>query len=513
MKINSNPLFEQIWRSCGIFSNLMPLIELRNYILAMFFLKYISEIWEEQYQRYQKEYEGNEERIRRRLERERFVLPPIKNGFTNFKTLFENKEHPQLGELINDFFNQIESSNKKLDGIFRDIDFNHERNWGGHKDKNRHLIQLIDIWHAITLNPTNQENKILIADTFILLWEKFSLDQLKEMGHSITPYQLSKLVARLSYVQAGHKIFDPAIGMGGLVIKVIHTLNDQAENKNFFIYGQDINKDMIRFCKLNLLMNDIDQARIEVGNILEQPNFVEDHQLMKFHTIVSHPPFAVSWRRDLQFKDDYHRFYRGLPPANNADWAFISQMIESAIHFEGRIVTIVSLGALFRGSVEKMIRESVIKENLVDVVITLPEKLFQSMFFQVAILILDKKRQKGGVREMCQDILFIDASRKFIKGKNQNYITDEYINEIENACLYRKDIDQFAKVIPVQEVLENESNLSVSRYVNVTQIEEKIESRDVLEAQINQLESELRLVQDDISQKVMELHHYFDQKK
>jgi type I restriction enzyme M protein len=266
-----------------------------------------------------------------------------------------------------------------------------------------------------------------------------------------------------------------------------------------------------------MLFNGIDSAKIEWCDTLTRPALVENDELMKFHTIIGNPPFSIkNWRPKEYLEDPYHRFHRGLPPASNADWAFISHMVEIALDFEGRVCVIVPLGVLFRGGIEQKIRKTLIKENLIDAVIALPEKLFLTSSIPIAVLILDKSRQKGGLNGLRNDIMFINASQKFISGKNQNYLSDEHIEEIMKTYLVRKDIERFAKSVLINDVLDldlNDANLNVSRYVDTSEEDDDWMNIDDLQKEIALLDNELNDIRLSIQNTISELSIYQDQIK
>ena len=152
---------------------------------------------------------------------------------------------------------------------------------------------------------------------------------------------------------------------------------------------------------------------------------------MKFNCVVANPPFSLDkWGAENAESDQFNRFWRGVPPKSKGDWAFISHMIEVAIEKAGRVAVVVPHGVLFRGASEGRIRRKLVEENLLDAVIGLPGNLFPTTNIPVAILVFDRAREKGGARESCKDVVFIDASREYTSGKNQNTLSDEHLAKI-----------------------------------------------------------------------------------
>jgi type I restriction enzyme M protein len=196
--------------------------------------------------------------------------------------------------------------------------------------------------------------------------------------------------------------------------------------------------------------------------------------------------------------DPYNRFWRGLPPATKGDYAFVSHMVETAKTKEGKVAVIVPHGVLFRGASEGRIRESLLKENIVDAVIGLPAGLFQTTGIPVAIVILDRSRELGGKNEKRKDVLFIEASKAFKPGKAMNTMEEEHIQKILNAYEKRKDIPKFCRAVKPEELKENDYNLNITRYVDTFEEEEEIDIEAnlkelaVVDAELAQLESEMK---------------------
>jgi len=232
---------------------------------------------------------------------------------------------------------------------------------------------------------------------------------------------------------------------------------------------------------------------------------VENDKLMKFNVVVANPPFSLDkWGADAAENDRFKRFWRGIPPKSKGDWAFISHMVEVAIEKEGRVAVVVPHGVLFRGGSEGRIRRAMIEENLLDTVVGLPANLFPTTSIPVAILVFDRTREKGGVNEGRKDILFIDASRDFMPGKNQNTLTPEHIEKIVTTYQKREKIEKYAHVAGIDEIKENNFNLNIPRYVDTFEEEEEIDI-DAIQREIDQLEKELIEVRVKMASKLKEI--------
>ncbi len=226
---------------------------------------------------------------------------------------------------------------------------------------------------------------------------------------------------------------------------------------------------------------------------------------MKFNMVVANPPFSLDkWGQDEAENDRFNRFWRGIPPKSKGDYAFISHMIEAALEKEGRVAVVAPHGVLFRGGAEGRIRRRLIEDNLLDAVIGLPANLFPTTGIPVAILVFDRSREKGGTNEKRRDVVFIDASREYESGKNQNTLAEGHIEKIVATYEARKDVDKYAHVASFEEIQENDFNLNIPRYVDTFEEEEEIDI-DAVQREIDQLEKELAEVRAKMAQKLAEI--------
>jgi type I restriction enzyme M protein len=502
-KIKQDEINSILWAACDTFRGVIDPSEYKNYILVFLFLKYISDIWKNHYEEYQKQYGDDDERIQRKMERERFVLP---KG-TSFYDLYEQRNADNIGELINIALEAIEEhpANKaKLDGVFRNIDFNSEAKLGTVKNRNIRIKNLIENFYnsKLELSPKKLD-KHIIGNAYIYLIEKFASMAGKKGGEFFTPAQISKLVAKLAQPKPGDRICDPACGSGSLLVEVAK----QVGNNNYSIFGQEVNTNICTLARINTFVHENDAARIECCDTLNCPALVEFNKLIKFNVVVSHPPFSLNkWGAENAEKDTYNRYWRGVPPDTRADYAFITHMIEIAQPKKGRVVVVAPHGVLFRGSSEARIRQKLIEDNLLDAVIGLPPNLFFSTSIPVAILVFDRSREKAGVNENHQNVIFIDASNDFQSGKNQNALLDKHLEKIVQVYRERKDVPKYAHVASLEEIKENDFNLNIPRYVDTFEEEEEI---DILAVQqeIEQLEAELAEVRGKMRKYLKELGH------
>jgi type I restriction enzyme M protein len=232
---------------------------------------------------------------------------------------------------------------------------------------------------------------------------------------------------------------------------------------------------------------------------------VEHDRLMKFDVVVANPPFSLDkWGAEDAEHDRFNRFWRGVPPKSKGDYAFISHMIESANENEGRVAVVIPHGVLFRGGAEKRIRQKLIEDNLLDAVIGLPGNLFPTTSIPVAILVFDRSREKGGANQDRKDVVFIDASRAFQSGKNQNTLLEEHVAKIVSTCEKREEIEKYSHVAAFEEIAENDFNLNIPRYVDTFEEEEEIDI-DAVQREIDRLEAELVEVRAKMAEKLKEI--------
>lgn len=489
-KVNQAEINRLLWSACDTFRGVVDPSEYKNYILVMLFVKYISDVWRDRYEQYQQEFGDNPERIKRKMARERFVLP---DG-ASFYDLYEQRDADNIGELINIALEKIEEhkqNKKKLDGVFRNIDFNSEANLGQTRDRNRRLQTLLNDFNKpeLDLRPSRVSEDI-IGNGYIYLIERFATDAGKKAGEFFTPAQVSKLVAKLAQPKPGDRICDPACGSGSLLIKVA----EEIEGDNYSLYGQEVNGGTWALARMNMFLHNKDVADIRWGDTLNDPALVELDSLMKFNVVVANPPFSLKkWGAESAMHDPYKRFWRGVPPKTKGDYAFITHMIESALPREGRVAVVAPHGVLFRASSEGKIRRALIEENLLDAVIGLPSGLFPSTGIPVAILVFDRSRETKGANEDCRDVMFIDASGEFQSSKAHNLLLDEHVERIVSTYEAREDVEKYAYVATFEEIEENDFNLNIPRYVDTFEEEEEIDIAAVQE-EIEGLEEELAKV-------------------
>lgn len=484
-QITQQQINQTAWAACDTFRGVVDAGQYKDYILVMLFLKYISDLWNDHLVNYRKQYGEDEARIRRRLERERFILP---EG-ASFYDLHGQRNEANIGELINVALERIEDANRaKLEGVFRNIDFNSESNLGRPKDRNRRLKNMLEDFAkpAMDLSPS-RVNEDIIGECYIYLISRFASDAGKKAGEFYTPSAVSGLLAKLAAPKPGDTICDPACGSGSLLIQA----SQEVGSENFALYGQEVNGATWALARMNMFLHARDAARIEWCDTLNSPALVEGDHLQKFDVVVANPPFSLDkWGAEDAAGDQFKRYWRGVPPKSKGDYAFITHMIEIAKRQTGRVAVIVPHGVLFRAGAEGRIRQALIEENLLDAVVGLPANLFTTTGIPVAILIFDRSREEGGANEDRRDVLFIDASREFTPGKTMNMLDDAHVTKILETYQHRTEVAKYSHSASPEEIIENGYNLNIPRYVDTFEPEDEIDVAAV-QKDIVRIEAEL----------------------
>ena len=493
-QINQDTVNKALWSACDVFRGTVSADTYKDYILTMLFLKYISDVWQDHYDNYKNEYGDEPELIEEMMKNERFVLPRE----SNFYTLHERRFEPGNGERIDMALHALEEANgtKLKDvgkSVFQDISFNTDK-LGEEKQKNTILKDLLEVFAVpeLDLKPSRVGLLDVIGNGYEFLIKNFAASGGQKAGEFYTPPEVSDLIAELLDPQKGDSICDPACGSGSLLMKCGRKVVANHDSKEYALYGQEAIGSTWSLAKMNMFLHGEDNHKIEWGDTIRNPKLLDKNgDLMLFDIVTANPPFSLDkWGYEQAENDKFDRFRRGLPPKTKGDYAFISHMIETLKPVTGRMGVVVPHGVLFRGSSEGKIREKLINENLLDAVIGLPEKLFYGTGIPAAILIFKKQKSDDSV-------LFIDASREFKSGKNQNNLSEENIAKIIATYRTRESIDKYAYLATLQEIKDNDYNLNIPRYVDTFEEEEEIDlvvvraEREQLKTQLAELEVQM----------------------
>ncbi|WP_347474192.1 type I restriction-modification system subunit M [Acinetobacter thermotolerans] len=493
-QINQDTVNKALWSACDVFRGTVSADTYKDYILTMLFLKYISDVWQDHYDNYKNEYGDEPELIEEMMKNERFVLPRE----SNFYTLLERRFEPGNGERIDMALHALEEANgtKLKDvgkSVFQDISFNTDK-LGEEKQKNTILKDLLEVFAVpeLDLKPSRVGSLDVIGNGYEFLIKNFAASGGQKAGEFYTPPEVSDLIAELLDPQKGDSICDPACGSGSLLMKCGRKVVANHNSKEYALYGQEAIGSTWSLAKMNMFLHGEDNHKIEWGDTIRNPKLLDKNgDLMLFDIVTANPPFSLDkWGYEQAENDKFDRFRRGLPPKTKGDYAFISHMIETLKPVTGRMGVVVPHGVLFRGSSEGKIREKLINENLLDAVIGLPEKLFYGTGIPAAILIFKKQKSDDSV-------LFIDASREFKSGKNQNNLTEDNIAKIVETYRARESVDKYAYLATLQEIKDNDYNLNIPRYVDTFEEEAEIDlvavraEREQLKTQLTELEVQM----------------------
>ncbi|HEX7047672.1 MAG TPA: type I restriction-modification system subunit M [Gammaproteobacteria bacterium] len=483
--VRQDAINKALWSVCDTFRGTISADTYKDFILTMLFLKYISDVWQDHYDDYKKKHGDEPELIDALMKTERFVIP---EG-SSFYDLYARRHEPHNGDRIDTALHAIEEANgSKLHSpgksVFQDIIFNTHK-LGDEKQKNGILRHVLEDFAKPELNlkPSRVGKLDVIGNAYEYLIGRFAAQSGQKAGEYYTPPEVSELLAELLDPKPGESICDPACGSGSLLMKCGRKVREHFNNdKTYKLYGQEAIGDTWALAKMNFFLHSEDNHKVEWGDTLRSPQLIDDKgNLMLFDIVTANPPFSLDkWGHDDAEHDPYGRFARGIPPKTKGDYAFILHMIETMNPKTGRMGVVVPHGVLFRGSAEGRIRQKLIEENLLDAVIGLPEKLFYGTGIPAAILVFRRNRNT-------ENVVFIDASREFEAGKNQNKLSDENIRNI--VAVYQKALkahtlkgtegkvlkDKYAYLATKHEIAANDFNLNIPRYVDTFEEEEEID--------------------------------------
>lgn len=466
--------------------------DFKSYVLSTMFYRFISEnitsyINNGEWRAGNKDFDyaalsdADAEEARAELIEEKgfFILP---------SELFENvrkRAHADenLNETLESVFKNIENSAKGAEsegnfaGLFEDFDVNSNKLGATVAKRNEKLRNLLDKVAEMNLGDYKDNTIDAFGDAYEYLMSMYASNAGKSGGEFYTPQEVSELLTRLatSGKKQVNKVYDPACGSGSLLLKAAKVLGRENVRQGFF--GQEINITTYNLCRINMFLHDIGYDKFDIAceDTLVSPKHWDDEP---FEVIVSNPPYSIHWAGDenpVLINDPRYSPAGVLAPKTKADFAFIMHSL-AWLAPSGSAAIVCFPGIMYRGGAEQKIRKYLIDNNFVDCVIQLPENLFFGTTIATNIMVLKKNRPDTG-------ILFIDASREFVKVTNNNKLTDENIGKIVDTFVSRSDSQYFSRVVPYDEVCEQEYNLSVSTYV------EKEDTREVID--IRKLNAEI----------------------
>ncbi|MCE5037566.1 type I restriction-modification system subunit M [Staphylococcus auricularis] len=499
-------LHKHLWNIANELRGNMDASEFRNYILGLIFYRFLSEKAEEEvaealadedvdYEEAWEDDEYREDLKEELLDNVGYYIEPQ----DLFSTMVKEIENQTFDiEHLSQAIRKVETSTLGQDseedfiGLFSDMDLSSTRLGNTVKERTQLISKVIAHLSEIPFVHSDMEIDML-GDAYEYLIGRFAANAGKKAGEFYTPQQVSKILAKI--VTLGHdklrNVYDPTCGSGSLLLRV------GREAKVYRYNGQERNNTTYNLARMNMLLHDIRYENFDIynGDTLENPAFEDE----KFDAVVANPPYSAKWSADSKFNND-ERFssYGKLAPKSKADFAFVQHMIHY-LDDDGTMAVVLPHGVLFRGAAEGTIRQYLIEEkNYLDAVIGLPANIFYGTSIPTCILVFKKCRKAD------QDVLFIDASNEFEKGKNQNHLTDEQVEKIVNTYADRETIDKYSYAATLDEIEENDYNLNIPRYVDTFEEEEPIDLEQV-QQDINDIDDQIVDIENEINGYLKEL--------
>lgn len=467
----------------------------KDYILPLIFLKRLSDVFDDEVKKMEGKY-GNREIVEKILAEDhqlvRFYLPPESRWDAITRT------STGLGEMITDAMRSITRENPKLQGSIDIVDFNATAA-GQRIITDDSLKSLVSVMGKHRLGLEDVEPDI-IGRAYEYLLRKFAEGSGQSAGEFYTPREVAILMAQILYPKPGEEVYDPCCGSGGLLIKCAMNFRERYHNDPevapLQFYGQETQHTTFAMAKMNTFIHDM-EAKIALQDTMKFPQFLKkDGTLQQFDIVTANPMWNQDFEQKIYETDAYGRFTFGYPPSSSADWGWIQHMFAS-LKKNGRMAVVLDTGAVSRGSGntgknrERDIRKYFAENDLVEAVLLLPENLFYNTTAPGIILIINRKKPHKG------EILLINASKLFQKGRPKNFIPDENILQVAGIFREWKAVEGISTVVSIGDVAKNDFNLSPSRYVVQNGKDETLPLEDVVvllrEAEEERQDADIRL--------------------
>lgn len=455
-----------LWRAADILRDAIDSSDYENYIIGFLFLKRLSDVFEEEAEKIERE-TGNHDLAWNEPDEHSFFVPSVAR-WAYLRQLTQN-----IGQQLNTATAALEDANPKLKGILAGLDFNDQRKFGSPKQLDTILGQLILHFSDLNLRQSNLAQPDVLGRAYEHLIKQFADDTGKKGGKFYTPRTLVELMIQLLDPEEGMRICDPSCGSGGMLIECAYHVEHRKHGnpRNLSLFGQEMNLNTWAIAQMNMLLHNILDFNIRKGDMIREPAFVQMGELILFDLVIANPPFNLNnWGYEVAENDRFGRFCYGLPPQSRGDYAFIQHMV-ATLNEKGRLGVVVPHGVLFREGSEGKIRERLLKDDLIEAVIGLAPTFFYGTGIPGAFLILNRAKPK----DRKGHVLFIDASQEYEPGNNQNHPRNEDIAHIVKAYRAFKDEPKYSVVVSLDEIRNNDYNLNISRYVVTTESEPKID--------------------------------------
>ncbi len=482
----------------------------KDYILPLFFIKRLSDVFEDEITRLTETYNAKETAFAV-LEADhslvRFYIPPeatwpVVSGRQKFDWP-AGKKPKTLGEQLTRTVRVIANANPSLQGVIDIVDYNEVRN-GEREISDEALSKLIELLsnprYRLGLNDVEPD---FLGRAYEYLLRKFAEGQGQSAGEFFTPKEVGWLMAYLMQPRQGEEVYDPCCGSGGLLIKCELALKEREKKiaRPLKLYGQELTGSSFAIARMNMVLHDM-EGEIVRGNTMTNPKFLENSNLKRFDIVVTNPMWNQSNFDSTSYENDpFDRFasHGGFAPASSADWAWLQHVLVS-LKGTGRAAMVIDTGAASRGSgnqgenKEKTIRRWFVEQDVIEGVILLPDNLFYNTTAAGIIIVLNRNKPK----ERQGKIILLNASGEFQKGRPKNFIPDESIKKIADAFHAGKDVERFVKVVGVEEIAKNDYNLSPSRYIETAvatehrNVQTLLDELDKLDSESKRLDGELK---------------------
>lgn len=478
----SKSLYQALWNSADIMRSKMFANDYKSYLLGLTFYKYLSDkllihaaaLLEENTTNlevaqkvYAEAYEDEDVKADLLNELQYDFSYTLKPNLT-FTALVQDihKGKFQLENLAQAFRN-IEQSSEIFENLFEDIDL-YSKKLGATPQKQNQMIA--DVMKELSTLELAGHNGDVLGDAYEYLIGQFASDSGQKAGEFYTPQPVSTLMTKIilhgKENQKGFSVYDPTMGSGSLLLNVKKFSNEPG---TISYYGQELNTSTYNLARMNMILHGVDIANQHLNNADTLDQDWPTDEPTNFDGVLMNPPYSAKWTAEKGFLDD-PRFstYGVLAPKSKADLAFL---LHGYYHLKdsGVMAIVLPHGVLFRGGTEGKIRKILLDTGAIDTVIGLPANIFFNTSIPTTVIILKKNRSK-------KDVLFIDASKEFEKGKNQNVLKDEHINKMLETYITRPadGVEKYAYLATFDEIVENEYNLNIPRYVDTFVEEEDI---------------------------------------
>ena len=482
----------KLWEMANKLRGTMDASEYKNYILPFMFYRYLSEHQDdyirnnglEDFYQNPEDIEEYYEDIARSLGyviEPQFTWTAIVDSIENHK--IKASDFQDMFEAFHKHAKRNTDSEQEFANVFFDVNLGDTRLGSGTNERAKALNDIVLMINEFDFKDESGHD--ILGDVYEYLIGQFAANAGKKGGEFYTPHEVSQILARLvtdHVAKQGNqfRVYDPTMGSGSLLLTVQRVFSGSDISKVEF-YGQELNTTTYNLARMNLMMHGVSYANMNLkrADTLDADWPFDTHNGIevpkKFDAVVANPPYSQNWdiknidrEKDVRFKGF------GVAPASKADYAFVLHGLHH-LDEKGTMAIVLPHGVLFRGASEGKIRENILKENLLDAVIGLPANLFYGTSIPTVVLVF-KGREARGERK---DVLFIDASKEFEKGKNKNTLSEENINKIVGTYHNREDVDKYAHVATIEEIKENDYNLNIPRYVDTFEEEEVVPLTDI----------------------------------